>query len=154
MLLSQTAEYALRAVIHIAQHAGDGPVRANAIAPALGVPANYLAKTLHQLVRAGVLRSARGPQGGFRLARPAAALTIAQIVACFTDTGERRCLLADRPCGEDPGCPVHARWRPVAAHMYGFLGTTTIADLLGDAAAPCPPAPPTARPSTLHAPQP
>ena len=62
MLLSQTSEYALRAVLYIAEC--DGPVSVGEIAEAVGVPQNYLSKTLHQLARAGVLRSARGPAGG------------------------------------------------------------------------------------------
>ena len=138
MLLPQTAEYALRAVIHIARHQGAGCVRVNEMAPALGLPQNYLSKTLHQLARAGVLASTRGPAGGFRLARPAEVLTMQRVVAVFAETGEKRCLLADRPCGQDPRCPVHARWAPIAAQLYGFFGSTSIADLAaspGDALA-------------------
>ena len=56
MLLSQTSEYALRAVLHIA--ARSRPVSVGEIAEAVGVPQNYLSKTLHQLARAGVLASA------------------------------------------------------------------------------------------------
>lgn len=134
MLLPQTAEYALRATIYIAANAHRGPVRVHAMATALDVPRNYLSKTLHQLARAGVLASTRGPAGGFRLAVPAGELTLQRVVARFADTGERRCLLANRPCGEDPACPVHERWASVAQAMHAFFGRTTIADLVaGDA---------------------
>ena len=68
MVLSQTAEYALRAVLTIAEEPGGQPVGAYRLADALGIPQNYLSKTLHQLARAGILDSTRGKLGGFRLA--------------------------------------------------------------------------------------
>ena len=128
MLLPQTAEYALRAVLHIAAY--DRPVRVAEIATALDVPQNYLSKTLHQLARAGILASTRGPAGGFRLARPAERLTLQRVVSTFATAGGRRCLLGHGTCGEIPTCAVHTRWAPVAAQMRDFYEATTVADLL------------------------
>ncbi len=70
-MLSQTAEYALRTVLYLAARQGDGLFRVSEIAEELGIPQNYLSKTLHILARAGVLHSSRGKHGGFRLAKPA-----------------------------------------------------------------------------------
>lgn len=128
MLLSQTSEYALRAVLYIAGR--DGPARAADIADAVGVPPNYMSKTLHQLVRAGVLLSTRGPSGGFRLAVAARQLTLETVVASFAARGERRCLLGLGVCGSVPDCAVHARWTPVAAEVDRFFSRTTVATLL------------------------
>ena len=128
MLLPQTAEYALRAVLHIAAH--DRAVRVTEMAAELGVPQNYLSKTLHQLARDGVLISARGPAGGFRLGMAADQLTLQRVVSIFATAGGRRCLLGHGACGEIPACPVHARWSPVGAQMRDFFETTTVADLL------------------------
>ena len=128
MLLSHTSEYALRALIFIA--AQERPVRVGEVASAVGVPRNYLSKTLHRLVRAGVLASTRGPAGGFRLAVPAERLTLHGIVALFADEHERRCLLGRGNCGEVPECPAHARWSPVALQLREFFDTTTLAALL------------------------
>lgn len=130
MLLPQTAEYALRAVVHLARHEGAGMVRVPEMADALGIPRNYLSKTLHHMARAGLLASTRGPAGGFRLAIPAHVLTLSRVIAVFHDTGEQRCLIADRPCGQDPTCPVHRRWTPVAQQLHGFFGSTTVGDLV------------------------
>lgn len=134
MLLPQTAEYALRAVIHIAacERAMPGAlVRVPDIAGAVDVPRNYLSKTLHQLARAGVLASSRGPTGGFRLAVPPEALTFARVVGPFAEQLQaRRCLLGRGPCGENPDCPVHARWKPVVGGITRYFETTTIADAL------------------------
>ena len=129
-MLSQTTEYAVRAILHIALQ-GDGvSVRANELATRLGVPPNYLSKTLHQLARSGLLTSARGPTGGFQLAVPAESLTLQRIVSTFEPPTPRRCLLGHGICGEAPSCTVHARWAPVAASLQTFFTTTTIADLI------------------------
>ena len=128
MLLSQTSEYALRAVLYIAEC--DGPVSVGEIAEAVGVPQNYLSKTLHQLARAGVLRSARGPAGGFRLATPASELTLQGVVSPVAGQRGRRCLLGHGVCGEVPDCAVHACWSPVASRVRDFFATTSVADLL------------------------
>ena len=132
MLLSQTAEYALRAVIHLADRARGRPgewVRVSEVAAATGVPQNYLSKTLNQLARAGILASTRGPAGGFRLAVPAGELTLDRVTGVFADSHPARCLLGTGACGENPGCPVHGRWKPVATCVAAFFATTTIADV-------------------------
>jgi Rrf2 family protein len=126
--LAQTAEYALRAVLEIARRHPQ-PLRVAPLASTVGAPANYLAKTLGQLARAGVLTSMRGPSGGFRLAVPPARLTLDRIVAVFQDNAPRRCLLGSGPCGSQPNCAVHARWKPVAAEVEVFFRSTTVADL-------------------------
>ena len=127
-MFSQTTEYALRAVLHIAAHAAGAPVRAHELATAIGVPQNYLSKTLHQLARAGILTSTRGPTGGFELAVPAESLTLQRIASTF-EAPPRRCLLGHGTCGEIPSCRAHARWAPIATALQTFFGTTTVADL-------------------------
>lgn len=128
MVLPQTAEYALRAVLHIARH--ECSMRVGEIATAVGVPHNYLSKTLHQLARAGVLASARGPAGGFRLAVAPAELTLEQVVSPFGSRSRRRCLLGGGVCGEMPECAAHTRWAPVGSQVREFFSATTVADLL------------------------
>jgi Rrf2 family protein len=126
--LPQTAEYALRAVFEIARRHPTS-MRVAELAAAVGAPANYLAKTLGQLARAGILNSTRGPSGGFRLAAPAEELTLHRIVSVFQDEGPRRCLLGGGRCGAQPNCAVHSRWKPVAVEVDVFFRSTTVADL-------------------------
>lgn len=129
-MLSQTGIYALKAVLFLARRNGSGPVPASAVAEALGIPGNYLAKTLHRLAREGVLRSIRGARGGYSLKVPAGDLTIARVVAPFEDLdGASRCLLGERACDPDNPCSAHARWE-VWSGATAF-GRTTVADLLG-----------------------
>lgn len=131
VLLSQTSKYAVRAAIHLAQHREEGPGRVAAIAEQLGIPRNYLSKILHQLARAGILDSERGPRGGFRLTAAPEALTLYQIVEPV-DAGflDRRCLLGRPECSDRNPCPAHGRWAEVADEIESFLTETTLADLL------------------------
>lgn len=132
-MLSQTAEYALRAVLYVAAHeARDGLVKIDEIAGELDVPRNTLAKTLHVLGRTGVLASVRGPAGGFRLAVRPEALSLARVVAPFDAVGQgRRCLLGRTTCSDAAPCAAHGRWKAVSERVSTFFADTTIADLLG-----------------------
>ncbi|HEY7682709.1 MAG TPA: Rrf2 family transcriptional regulator [Gemmatimonadales bacterium] len=129
MTLPQTAEYAIRAVTHIASADGE-QVRVEDIARALTVPRNYLSKTLHQLARAGILESTRGRGGGFRLAGPAAELTLADVVRPFGLTDQGRCVLGRPECRDQSPCAAHWRWKATAGQLSAFFSETTIADLL------------------------
>lgn len=130
-MLSQTAEYALRAVLHIARFGEERPVAVGDIAQALDVPRNYLSKTLHQLSRAGVVTSTFGPGGGFRLAEPADRMTLDTIIAPFDTAAERHCLLGQARCRDSDPCAAHGRWKDIAEQIEQFFATTTVADLLG-----------------------
>jgi Rrf2 family protein len=134
MPISSTSQYALRAVLYVAQHGREAPVPVDAIAADLRVPRNYLSKTLHALARAGVLTSERGPRGGFRLARAARAITLADVAAPFDDLTQRKCLLGRSTCGWKNPCSAHPRWEAVAAAQQAFFRGTTVADLLGEIA--------------------
>lgn len=134
-VLSKTADYALRALLALARHGGGRLLAAETLAELTGAPANYMGKTLNALARAGLLRSARGPSGGFSLAVPAQSITIARIADVFGEPAARpRCLLGARACDPDDPCSAHQRWMRVATEAREPLVTTTIADLLADAA--------------------
>jgi Rrf2 family iron-sulfur cluster assembly transcriptional regulator len=79
-----------------------------------------------------VLRSTRGPRGGFQLAAPAERLTLARVAEQFDDVGERHCLLGRAQCGDRSPCSAHARWGEVADSLRAFFRNTTIADLMSD----------------------
>lgn len=134
MPISSTSQYALRAVLHVAEHGREAPVPVDAIAADLRVPRNYLSKTLHVLARAGVLTSGRGPRGGFRLARSPRAITLADVTAPFDDVAARTCLLGRTTCGWKNPCSAHPRWEAVSAAQQAFFRGTTVADLLGEIA--------------------
>ncbi len=132
-MLSGTAEYALRAVVYIAQQRHGEPVRAAELADAVDVPRNYLGKILHELARAGVLISSRGKKGGFRLAMPAEQLPLLRIVSPFDRITEtRRCLLGRPECSDSDPCPAHVKWKTASEEISRFFRSTTIADVLDE----------------------
>jgi Rrf2 family protein len=130
MVLSQTAVYALKATLHLAEHDMSDLQRVDDISEELGVPRNYLSKILHTLAREGVLASTRGPGGGFQLARPATELTLEEIVRRFDGLpSESSCLLGRPECSDEDPCAAHARWVDVSHAVRRFFRDTTVADL-------------------------
>lgn len=132
-MLSNTGEYALRAVICLAEHEGEGPVRVEDVAGELNVPRNYLSKILHTLAKRGILTSLRGPRGGFRLAIPASLVSLYDVVEPFDDIEARReCLLGRSECSDADPCAVHDRWKGVATDVALFFRATKLSDVVED----------------------
>lgn len=131
VILSRTGDYALRAVLAIAQSPGGTALRSSDLARQLRVPHNYLTKILHALARDHVLISARGRRGGFRLAVPASELSLDRVLAGF-GSGDTppACLLGQPKCSDDKPCGAHLRWRAIHDRVQAFFGETTVADLL------------------------
>lgn len=145
MWLNSTAQTALNAVLHIARQPTDTPVRVDEIAASTDAPRNYLSKTLHALGKAGVLRSWRGPRGGFQLARPAEEVSLAQVVAPFAPANGRRCLIGNTRCSDLTPCAAHRSWSPVAGEVERYFAHTSVATLAGTASEPVGAAPSDAR---------
>ncbi|HET9012086.1 MAG TPA: Rrf2 family transcriptional regulator [Gemmatimonadaceae bacterium] len=130
-MLSTTSDYALRAVLFLARRRDGRALRADEIADATAAPRNYLAKTLNALAKAGIVTSARGPQGGFALAGDPASITLARVIDCFDEPRpHHRCLLGTAPCDPEHPCAAHSRWTAIMDARRTPLANTTIADLL------------------------
>ena len=80
MKISRSIGYALIAAGYVAMNCKDRAVLSSTIAKEYGIPLEYLLKILQQLVRAGVLRSKRGPRGGFTLAKPAEEISMLEVI--------------------------------------------------------------------------
>ncbi|MCG8468352.1 MAG: Rrf2 family transcriptional regulator [Gemmatimonadetes bacterium] len=132
-MLSQTAEYALRAAVELSERYEEGPIRVDDIASRLAVPRNYLSKILHALAKDGLLRSTRGPSGGFELARPPSKIPIEDVIRPFDPglvSGARACLLGRKACGDADPCAAHSRWGVVRAQVQSFFAETTLEKLV------------------------
>ena len=130
MVLSQTAEYALRAVLYLAGPAQGRVVSVEEIAGMLGIPASYLSKTLQVLAREKIVTSSRGRTGGFQLAVHPERLTLLRVVAPFGETGgKRHCLLGRTTCTDKTACAAHHAWKPTAERITEFFKVTTVAAL-------------------------
>ncbi len=79
MRISAKADYAVRAALELAA-AGDGPLKGELIAEAQGIPLKFLENILQELRHAGLVRSQRGPEGGYRLGRPASEIALGEVI--------------------------------------------------------------------------
>jgi len=128
-VLSQTANYALRAMGYLASREGERPIRAQVIAEAMDIPPTFLSKIMHQLARAGLVVSVRGTNGGFQPARPAAEITLREVVAPFMDLAVyRQCFLGRTEC--DGTCGIHRQWQPIMERFDALLTNTTIDQII------------------------
>lgn len=130
-MISRTSEYALQAVIHLAQHVDDWPIPGRKIAEETGVPRQYLAAILGDLVRVGVLESSPGKGGGFRLARPAKEIQLAEVFASFEPilSDRRPCPFGQEICSDDDPCAGHDQWKRVRGTYERFLEKNSIHDV-------------------------
>ncbi len=137
-MFSQTVEYALRAVIYLAQREREGPIGNRVIAEATQVPTSYLSKILHDLAESDILTSRRGVGGGFRLQRSPDELSVLDVVNAV-DPLQRitGCPLAlSAHC--DQLCPMHARLDESLALVESTLGKSTIREMMFEPARPMP----------------
>lgn len=133
-LISRTAEYALRAVIYLSRVKDRRPIPVDEIAEVLDAPRNYLSKTLHELAKGGVLKSLRGPTGGFSLAADPEVLTVADLADWFDEPRlSGMCLLGGRLCDRSDPCGAHERWSAAWAAARAPIAAMTIAQLAASA---------------------
>lgn len=129
-MISQTAEYAIRALSYIVANGRDRRILSREISAEIGVPANYLSKILHNLVRARILGSSRGASGGFQLICDPATVNLLDIVHLFDGVVTRReCFLGQANCSDDSPCQVHERWKPVICSYQEFLEKTSLSEM-------------------------
>lgn len=133
MRTSAKADYGVRALIELAglEEGRDAPVTRDEIGSAQGIPVAFLENILLELKRAGLVRSIRGQHGGFRLARPPEAITLAEIIRALD--GPLASVRGVRP--EDLGYPGRAEplrevWIAVRVNLRAVLEHVTLADLL------------------------
>jgi Rrf2 family protein len=130
-MFSQTSEYALRAVACLARRPGE-PMTTRQIAILARIPADYLAKILQALARAGIVTGQRGVRGGFVLARRPEDLTLLDVV--HVADGSRRITTCPLGLPEHGGglCPLHRRLDDAAALAEQALSGVTIAGVLAE----------------------
>ena len=129
--LTRAADYAVRAMIHLGSLPEDGVALKDDIAEAQHIPPSFTAKILRQLVKTGLLRSARGVNGGFGLAREAAKINLLDIVEGIEGPIQLNdCVPDPDHCTLSHDCPVSAVWLEVQNQMTALLRETTLEALL------------------------
>lgn len=131
-MISQTAEYALRAMVYLAQE----PDRSHTnqqIALSTRVPIGYLAKVLQNLSKAGLITSRRGLGGGFALARPAEEITIYEVVQAVDPIPRITSCPLKLKAHRDKLCPLHQRLDNAWELVEQSFRSTTLADIIDEA---------------------
>jgi Rrf2 family protein len=130
--ISAKADYAVRAAVELAAAPGEKPVKAERIATAQAIPLNFLENILGELRHAGVVRSQRGADGGFRLAKAADEITVADIIRAVE--GPLASVRGGPPeDAEYAGAaePLLRVWIAVRANLRKVVEHVTIADIAG-----------------------
>jgi Rrf2 family transcriptional regulator, cysteine metabolism repressor len=140
MMFSTKAEYGVRVMTHLARHDGDNPISLASIADAEGLPLAYLEHLVQRLRKEGLVQSRRGAHGGYTLARPAQAITMAEVVRALEgEIAPIECISADADgglvciregeAGHDP-CPTKLLWTRVQGSIVRTLKDMTLDDLV------------------------
>jgi FeS assembly SUF system regulator len=133
MRLSSMADYAVVTMTAASRHCGGARVSAGQLAVETGLPATTVQKVVSQLTAAGLLRSTRGVGGGLKLARPAAAITLADIVEAvegpiaLTSCSEN----GRHDCTREQACLVRPHWDIVNRTLRGALAAVPLTQLAG-----------------------
>ncbi len=127
MFLSQTAEYAMRAMAWLATSEETVPVRAKDLSNATGIPIHYLSKVMRRLVLAELLVSQKGQGGGFLLARPPSEIRFIDILtAVDAFPSEGRCAFGWGECDDVHPCPLHGSWSQLNERLQSWAEGTSL----------------------------
>jgi len=128
--ISAKADYAMRALLELAA-ADDPPVKGERIAEAQEIPLKFLENILIDLRHAGIVNSQRGPEGGYRLDRPAEEITVADVIRAVD--GPLAAVRGERPEAlgyEGVAVPLQTVWIALRAGVRSVLEAITVADLV------------------------
>ena len=131
MRVSAKTDYALRAAVELAAQDGGAPVKGERLATSQSIPLRFLENILLQLRHAGIVESRRGAEGGYRLARPAAEITLADVIRAIDGplagvSGARPETLDFKGRSE----PLRDVWVAVRASLRSVLEQITLADII------------------------
>ena len=129
--LTKKADYALMALMHLAQSEGSSSARE--IAAAYGAPQDLLAKILQKLARGGFVRSQQGTKGGYRLARPAADTSVMQVIGLIEGTPSLvQCVTDVGACDQFDTCNIKTPLQRLNDHVLSTLARVSLADMCED----------------------
>jgi Rrf2 family protein len=128
--ITKADDYAVRAMIHVACLPEGSVALRHQIADSQGIPPSFSAKILRNLVRARLLRSTRGVNGGFRLARPASEITLLDVIQAIEGPLSLVECTGDGVCSRHPNCPAVPTWRRVQSSIRDILSEASLEALV------------------------
>ena len=130
MRLTTKGRFAVTAMVDLAMRQSRGPVTLAAISERQHISLSYLEQLFGKLRRAKLVSSVRGPGGGYNLAQPAPAITVAQIVTAVDEPLDATQCGGKENCHDKRRCMTHDLWATLNEKMYEYLSSVTLADLV------------------------
>ena len=136
MRITTWAEYGIICALHLAKRVADGPVTGRDIAASERLPADYVEQILLRLRRAEIIRSTRGAHGGYSLARPAAEVSVRDVIAASElSTFDLHCVshpVGEDRCADSGNCSIRPVWILLQQKIDEVLQSVNLEDLLED----------------------
>ena len=128
--LTRRGDYAVRAMVALASESEDGWLSVARISARMSIPERFLPRVMTDLVRHDLVEGRVGRTGGYRLARPPAAISLLEIIrATEPASDDKVCILRGGPCGRDGRCAVHDAFTDARAALEKHRATSTLADV-------------------------
>ncbi len=130
IFFSRQCEYALQAIIYLAQKKPGEMTTIKEISSHLGIPFHFLGKIFQKLSHKGLLHSMKGVSGGFWLAKPAEEIVLMDIVIAVDGSDIMNlCVLGYSECNGDAPCPMHNEWKTTKENFFAALSKKNILDV-------------------------
>lgn len=129
MKLTTRGRYAVTAMLDLALHGRGGPVCLSQIAARQSISQAYLEQLFGALRRAGLVESVRGPGGGYRLGRPAEAISLAAVIAAVDESADPTRCGGLQNCQRGERCLTHDLWEDLGRHIRIYLEGRSLADV-------------------------
>lgn len=131
MQITRQADYAVRAVLHLARAGNTERSATSTIAKEQKIPPSFLAKIISQLSIAGLLHTSRGARGGVTLAREPKEITLLEVVEAIDGPIQiNECVTNEGACSFEDNCPIRSVWCDAQDELMGRLRKTNFADLM------------------------
>jgi Rrf2 family iron-sulfur cluster assembly transcriptional regulator len=130
MRLTTKGRFAVTAMIDVAMHNGDGPVTLAGVAERQKISLSYLEQLFGKLRRAGLVDSVRGPGGGYNMARAPQEVSVADIITAVDEPIDATQCGGKENCHDDRRCMTHELWANLNAHIFSFLTSVTLEQLV------------------------
>lgn len=130
MRLTTKGRYAVTAMLDLALHAQDGPVSLADISQRQGISLSYLEQLFAKLRRQSLVRSVRGPGGGYQLSRDNADIFVAQVIDAVNESLDTTRCQNKGDCQNGEKCLTHHLWSDLSEEIHDFLSTISLADLM------------------------
>ena len=130
MRLTTKGRYAVTAMLDLALNEGSGPVSLADIAVRQDLSLSYLEQLFAQLRKRGLVRSSRGPGGGYRLGRPAADIAVVDVIGAVDESVDATRCGGMENCQGEARCLTHDLWHDLSKQIHDFLGGIDLAQLV------------------------